>query len=132
MIFENERKIVVMNMYVKKDVFLQVEKYGVVEKYDFIEGEVLKLVVEIKYKDDDLIVSIIDDFKFYFKKRWVKYFLIVNLCSDEELDVENIEVIVEKFWMGKINECEEDDDEVNDFLICFDIENDVRDRVVFE
>lgn len=34
--------------------------------------------------------------------------------------------------MGKINECEEDDDEVNDFLICFDIENDVRDRVVFE
>lgn len=92
----------------------------------------MKLVVEIKYKDDDLIISIIDDFKFYFKKRWVKYFLIVNLCSDEELDVENIEVIVEKFFIGKINECEEDDDEVNDFLICFDIENDVRDRVVFE
>lgn len=88
----------------------------------------MKLVVEIKYKDDDLIVSIIDDFKFYFKKRWVKYFLIVNLCSDDELDVENIEVIVEKFFIGKINEC----DEVNDFLICFDIENDVRDRVVFE
>lgn len=92
----------------------------------------MKLVVEIKYKDDDLIVSIIDDFKFYFKKRWVKYFLIVNLCSDEELDVENIEVIVEKFFIGKINECDEDYDEVNDFLICFDIENDVRDRVVFE
>lgn len=92
----------------------------------------MKLVVEIKYKDDDLIVSIIDDFKFYFKKRWVKYFFIVNLCSDEELDVENIEVIVEKFFIGKINEYDEDDDEVNDFLICFDIENDVRDRVVFE
>lgn len=132
MISENERKTVAMNMHAKKDVSLQVVKHGAAEKHDPIEGEVLKSVVETKHKDDDLTASTTDDLKFHPKKRWAKHFLTVNSCSDEELDVENIEVTAEKPRTGKINECEEDDDEANDPPTCFDIENDARDRAVFE